>query len=68
MPYLGKETGEWRRLPKEKLRDFYSSTYTITLIKLRRKCGTSREKRNTCRVLMGKPKKRRTRGITLRRR
>jgi hypothetical protein len=54
-------TGGWRKLHNEDLRDLYSSSSTIRIIKSRRMRWAGRVarmevKRNTYRLLVGKPK------------
>jgi hypothetical protein len=53
-------TGDWRKLHDEELRDLYSSPSIIRIIRLRRMrwaghVARMREKRNTHRLLVGKP-------------
>jgi hypothetical protein len=59
--------GSWKKLHKEKLHNMYSSACIIIIIKLWRMrwagaCSTNGEKRNTCRLLVGKPKGKRPLG------
>jgi hypothetical protein len=56
-PKRDEVTGEWRKLHNEEIRDLYSSPSIIRIIKLRRMrwAGTNGEKRNTYRLLVGKP-------------
>jgi hypothetical protein len=58
-------TREWRKLHNEELRDLYSLPSIIRIIKLRRMrwvghVARMEEKRNTYRLLVGKPEGRRT--------
>jgi hypothetical protein len=60
-------TGEWRKLHNEELRDLYSSSSIIRIIKSRRmRCAghvaRMGEKRNAYRLLMGKPEGKRPLG------
>jgi hypothetical protein len=57
----GEVTGGWRKLHNEELRDLYSSPSIIRMIKSRRMrwsghVARMREKRNSYRLLVGKPK------------
>jgi hypothetical protein len=59
-PRRDEVTGEWRKLHNEELRDLYSSPSKIRIIKLRRmrwagQVARMGEKRNTYRLLVGKP-------------
>jgi hypothetical protein len=65
-------TGEWRKLHNEELRDLYSSSSIIRIIKWRRIRWTGHvarmgEKRNAYRLLVGKPEGRRPLGRPRRR-
>jgi hypothetical protein len=58
---------EWRKLHNEELHGLYSSPSVIRIMKLRRMrwavhVARMREKRNTCRLLVGKPEGRRPLG------
>jgi hypothetical protein len=60
-------TGEWRKLHKEELHDLYSSPSIIRIMKARRMRWVGHvagmgEKRNTYRLLVGKPEGRRLLG------
>jgi hypothetical protein len=60
-------TAEWRKLHNEQLHDLYSSPSIIRIIKWRRMRWTRlvarmREKRNACRLLVGKPEGKRSFG------
>jgi hypothetical protein len=52
----------WRNFCNEETHDLYSSPNIITMIKLRRRraCSTHcRERRNACKILVGKPERKR---------
>jgi hypothetical protein len=60
-------TGEWRKLHNKELRDLYSSPSIIRIIKSRRMrwaghVARKGEKRNACRLLVGKPERKRPLG------
>jgi hypothetical protein len=59
-PKRDEVTGGWRRLRNEELHNLYSSPSMIRMIKSRRMRWTGHvarmgEKRNACRILVGKP-------------
>jgi hypothetical protein len=65
-------TGEWRKFHNEELRDFYSSPSIIRIIKSRRTRWAGHvarmgEKRNTYRLLEGRPEGKRPLGRPKRR-
>jgi hypothetical protein len=60
-------TGEWRKLHNEEIHDLYSSPSIIRIIKPRRMkwmghVARMGEKRNACRLLVGKPEGKRPLG------
>jgi hypothetical protein len=71
-PKRDEVTGEWRNLHNEELHDMYSSPSIIRIIKARRMRWAGHlarigEKRNACRLLVGKPEGRRPLGRPRRR-
>jgi hypothetical protein len=63
-PKRDEATGEWRRLHKQQLNDLYSSPNTIRVIKSRRirwagYVARMEEKRESYRILVGRPEGRR---------
>jgi hypothetical protein len=66
-PKRDEVTGDWRKLHNEELHNLYSTPNTIRVIKTRRMrwaghVARMREKRNACRILMGKPEGKRPLG------
>jgi hypothetical protein len=64
-PKRDEVTGEWRKLHNEELHDLYSSLSIIRIIKLRRMRWAGHvarmgEKRKSYRILMGKPRRKKT--------
>jgi hypothetical protein len=60
-------TGGWRKLHNEEIHNLYSSPSIITMIKSRRMrwagyVARKGEKRNACRILVGKPEGKRPLG------
>jgi hypothetical protein len=71
-PKRDEVSGEWRKLHNEELRDLYSSTSIIRIIKSGRMrwaghVARMREKRNAYRLLVGKPEGKRPLGRPRRR-
>jgi hypothetical protein len=71
-PKRDEVTGDWRRLHNEELHSVYSSPSIIRMIKSRRMRWAGHvarmgEKRNACRILVGKPEGKRPLGRTRRR-
>jgi hypothetical protein len=71
-PTRDEVTGEWRKLHNEELHDLYSSSSIIRIMKARRMRWAGHvaritEKRNTYRLLAGKPERRRPLGRPRRR-
>jgi hypothetical protein len=71
-PKRDKMTGEWRKLHNEELRDLYSLPSVIRIIKARRMRWAGHvvrmgEKRDTCRLLVGKSEGKRPLGRPRRR-
>jgi hypothetical protein len=72
VPKRDEVTGEWRKLHNEELRDLCSSPSIIRIIKSRRirwagHVARMGEKRNSYRLLVGKPERKRPLGIPRRR-
>jgi hypothetical protein len=66
-PKRDEMTGEWRKLHNQELRDLYSSSSIIRMIKSRRIIWTGHvtrmgEKRNAYKLLVGKPEKKKPLG------
>jgi hypothetical protein len=70
-PKRDEVTGGWRKLHDEELHNLYSSPNIIRMMKSRRirwaGYGTNGEKRNTYRILVGKPEDKRPQGRPRRR-
>jgi hypothetical protein len=56
-PKRAKATGRWRKLHNEELHNLYPFNYNdrVKENQMGRKCSTNGEKRNTYKILMGKP-------------
>jgi hypothetical protein len=70
-PKRDEVTGEWRKLHEEELRDLYSAPSIIRMVKSKRmewaRDVARMEKRNACRLLVGKPEGKRLLGRPRRR-
>jgi hypothetical protein len=71
LPKRDEVTGKWRKLHNEELHDFYSSPSVIRMVKARRTRWAGHverigEKRNSYRLLVGKPEVRRPLGRPIR--
>jgi hypothetical protein len=47
--------GGWRKLHNKEIRKLYSSQIIMRILKSRRRRWATNEKRNVCRILVGKP-------------
>jgi hypothetical protein len=61
-PKRDEVTEGWRKLHNEEPHNLYFSPRTIRVIKSRRACSMNGEKRNICRILVGKPEGKRPLG------
>jgi hypothetical protein len=66
-PKRDEVTGDWRKLHNEELHNLYSSPSIINNDQIKedkmgRTCSTDGEKRNACKILMGKPEGKRRLG------